>query len=72
MRSLMLILFLIALVALAGCQVAPPAPAPRVVDTACSWVVPMTADSADTAATKREIIAYEIARQKNCPPEAKR
>ncbi|WP_412021551.1 hypothetical protein [Burkholderia cepacia] len=51
---------------LAGCQTCPPAP-PRVVDTACAWVMPMTASTADTSETKREILAYELARQKNCP-----
>ncbi|MCA8026403.1 hypothetical protein [Burkholderia cepacia] len=52
---------------LAGCQTCPTAPAPRVVDTACTWVMPMTASTADTPETKREILAYELARQKNCP-----
>ncbi|MFM0300025.1 hypothetical protein PQQ99_07845 [Paraburkholderia sediminicola] len=60
-------LSILIVIALAGCATCPPPPAPRVVDTACSWVTPMTADASDTAATKREIIAYEIARQKNCP-----
>jgi hypothetical protein len=52
---------------LSGCAHECPAPpAARVVDTACFWVAPMTASSADTAETKREIVAYEIARQNNC------
>ncbi|RQS22467.1 hypothetical protein [Burkholderia sp. Bp8995] len=55
---------------LAGCQSCPTAPPPRVVDTACSWVMPLTASTADTVETKREILAYEIARQKNCPRSA--
>lgn len=33
----------------------------------CSWAPQLTATSADTPATKREIIAYETARQTNCP-----
>jgi hypothetical protein len=57
-------------VVLAGCATQCPAPPPpRIVDTACAWLTPMTADTADTAATKREVIAYEIARQKNCPTQ---
>ncbi|MCA8075394.1 hypothetical protein [Burkholderia cepacia] len=55
---------------LAGCQTCPTAPTARVVDTACSWVMPMTASMADTPETKREILAYELARQKNCPQTA--
>jgi hypothetical protein len=54
---------------LAGCQTCPTVPS-RVVDTACSWVTPMTASTADTSETKREILAYELARQKNCPQTA--
>ncbi len=66
----MRILILLAVATLAGCaHECPPPPAPRIVDTSCSWVTAMTADAADTAATKREIIAYEIARQKNCAGE---
>lgn len=56
-------------VLLTGCQTCPTTPAPRVVDTACSWVMPMTASTADTAWTKREILAYELARRKNCPKQ---
>lgn len=64
----MRILILLTLAALAGCaNECPPPPPPRVVDTACAWVTPMTASAADTSATKREVVAYEIARQKNCP-----
>ncbi|HEM8998808.1 TPA: hypothetical protein U2T46_000843 [Burkholderia cenocepacia] len=51
---------------LAGCQTCPPAPPARVVDTGCLWIKPMTASPADTSETKREILAYELARQKNC------
>jgi len=51
---------------LSGCQTCPPAPAPRVVDTGCSWVMPLIASAQDTPETKREILAYELARQKNC------
>jgi hypothetical protein len=72
MRLLILLTFM-ALTApvLSGCaQNCPPPPAPRIVDTACAWVTPMTAASADTSETKREIIAYELARQKNCPGTA--
>lgn len=58
-----------AAVLLAGCQTCPTVP-PRIVDTACSWVMPMTASASDTPETKREILAYELARQKNCPSAA--
>ncbi|MDN7893244.1 hypothetical protein QZM93_32045 [Burkholderia cepacia] len=51
---------------LAGCQTCPPVPPARVIDTACTWVMPLTASTADTPETKREILAYELARQKNC------
>lgn len=67
----MRLLIALAIAALPGCaHVCPPA-APRVIDTGCAWAKPMTASSADTPDTKREIIAYELARQKNCPPEAR-
>ncbi|NIE67485.1 hypothetical protein [Burkholderia sp. Ax-1719] len=64
----MRILILLTLIAaLAGCAHDCPAPAaPRIIDTSCSWLSPMTASSADTPETKREVIAYEAARQKNC------
>lgn len=64
----MRILIVIAAAALlAGCQTCPTAPPARVVDTACSWAMPLTASTSDTTETKREILAYELARQKNCP-----
>ncbi|WP_175770581.1 hypothetical protein [Burkholderia anthina] len=59
-----------AAVLLAGCQACPTAPSARVVDTGCSWVMPMTASTSDTPETKREILAYELARQKNCASPA--
>ncbi|MBJ9964508.1 hypothetical protein [Burkholderia seminalis] len=52
---------------LAGCQTCPTMPAPRVVDTGCLWIKPMTASPDDTPETKREILAHELARQANCP-----
>ncbi|MBB2928404.1 hypothetical protein [Paraburkholderia silvatlantica] len=68
----MRILILLIVAMLAGCAHDCPAPpAPRIVDTSCSWLSPMSASSADTPETKREVIAYEIARQKNCPQVAK-
>lgn len=45
---------------------AQPAP-PRVTDTACDWVGPMTFSANDTPTTKEEILAYEMARRRNCP-----
>lgn len=48
---------------LAGCAPA----APEIVDTGCAWALPMTASTADTPATKREILNYEVTRQANCP-----
>lgn len=48
---------------LSGCA----APVPQMVDTACSWVIPMMASASDTTATKREILNYETTRQANCP-----
>jgi hypothetical protein len=64
MRLLILLTFAV----LAGCaHECPPPPAPRIVDTSCSWVKPETASPADTPETKREVIGYELARQKNCP-----
>jgi len=40
---------------------------PRITDTACNWVRPMTFSADDTPQTKEEIIAYEMARRRNCP-----
>lgn len=53
---------------LAACAAQQPAPVyvTRTVNE-CSWTPTLTASAADTAATKREIIAYETARQTNCP-----
>lgn len=68
----MRLLILLTVALLAGCvHECPAPPAPKIVDTGCLWVKPMTASSADTDATKREVIEHEIARQKNCSPEAK-
>ena len=39
---------------------------PRVVDTACDWIPVLSASANDTPDTKREVIAYETARQRNC------
>ena len=52
---------------LAGCVATPqPISVSRVVNE-CSWAPKITFGSSDTPETKREIIAYETARQKNCP-----
>lgn len=60
---------LIPLLLLSACAAQSPAPqvqyVPRTV-TECSWAPQLTASTADTPATKREIIAYESARQTNC------
>lgn len=39
----------------------------NIVDTGCDWTKPLTASTADTPDTKREILAFDLARQKNCP-----
>lgn len=65
MRNVLLALSALALSACGLCPVAP-APQVRVIDSGCRWVVPMSASESDTDATKREIIAYEQARQANC------
>lgn len=61
-------------VAIAGCATTAPTPQPpqtvivtKVVDTACDWVRPITASKADTAETKRQILAHDLAVAKNCP-----
>jgi len=62
--------FLVPLLLLAGCAAQQPAPQVQYVTRTvkeCSWAPQLTASSADTPATKREIIAYEKARQTNCP-----
>ncbi|KVH51160.1 hypothetical protein WJ39_08365 [Burkholderia diffusa] len=42
-------------------------PTLRVIDTACSWVKPITAAPADTFETKQQILAHDLAVAKNCP-----
>lgn len=48
-------------------QAAPAVPKTRIVDTACSWVKPITAAPADTIETKQQILAHDLALSKNCP-----
>lgn len=67
MRSAMVLVAIVAV----GCTPTPSGPAwqltqPRIVDTACDWVMPMTFSADDTAATKAQILAYEVARRRNC------
>lgn len=62
-----LLIVIAAAAQLAGCQICPPAPPARIVDTGCLWVKPMTASPADTPETKREILEHELARRANCP-----
>lgn len=53
----------------AACTTQPTAPPTQYVTrtvTECSWAPQLTASAADTPTTKREIIAYEKARQTNC------
>lgn len=57
---------------LAGCAAECPKPSPevprtKVVDTACSWVKPISASQADTLETKQQILAHDLAVSKNCP-----
>jgi phosphate-selective porin len=69
MRTLNLALLIGLLAACAAQQASAPCTPVYVTRTVkdCSWLPQMTASAADTPDTKREIIAYEIARQKNCP-----
>ena len=62
MRAIFLIFLL------AGCATADTKPVyvDRVVNE-CAWAPKITFSTNDTAETKREIIAYETAYQKNCP-----
>ena len=54
---------------LTGCQTCPaPTVLPgKVIDTACNWVKPITASASDTPDTKKQILAHDLAVQKNCP-----
>jgi hypothetical protein len=69
--GIVLLLVGIVVLVLSGCAFSaappPPTPAPRIIDSACKWVPRLTASHDDTPATKREILAYEQARQENCP-----
>ncbi|KAA1008219.1 hypothetical protein FVF58_23065 [Paraburkholderia panacisoli] len=67
----MRLLIVLIVAALAGSAHHCPPPASHVIETTCSWLTQMTASSADTTETEREIISYEIARHKNCPKETK-
>lgn len=54
---------------LTACAAVQPAPPPtRVIDTACSWVKPITLSSKDilTSETAREIAEHNLAGEKNC------
>lgn len=69
MRKLTLTLFALTAVALAACAPSCPKSAPlppRVIDTACDWVPALSASASDTEETRREVVAYETARQTNC------
>ena len=55
-------------VTLAGCATCPPPQIEtRVIDTACTWVKPLTFSKQDTPDTKRQIIEQEKTRRQNCP-----
>ncbi|MDR5757042.1 hypothetical protein [Caballeronia sp. LZ035] len=54
--------------AVSGCATTPaPAPSVKIIDTACDWVRPIAASTADTLDTKRQILALDLAIIKNCP-----
>lgn len=63
--------YLIPLLILTGCATQRPPQTVYVTRTVkdCAWLPSLTFSAADTAATKREVIAYETARQKNCPAQ---
>lgn len=57
-------------VILGGCATCPPPQIEtRVIDTACTWVKPLTFSKQDTPETKRQILAQELTRRQNCPPK---
>ncbi|CAG9252419.1 conserved hypothetical protein [Burkholderia diffusa] len=55
------------LLAFSACASPSDLPTTRLIDTACSWVRPITAAPADTLDTKRQILAHDLAVAKNCP-----
>lgn len=57
----------IALVLAGCCSVPAPRIETRVVDTACQWARPIQASAKDTAETKRQVLAHDIAYQQRCP-----
>lgn len=64
--------YLFALALLAGCCPTKPDDPPKPIYVTrtvkdCSWLPHLTAAVGDTVETKREVIAYEKARQENCP-----
>lgn len=67
-----LFVFLALILALTGCSLActpsptPPVPVPHVTDTACDWIPRLSVSTHDTEETKREVEAYELARQTKC------
>ncbi|MEX3690117.1 hypothetical protein AB3X91_03680 [Paraburkholderia sp. BR14263] len=68
MRTIVLTLTL----ALAACATQGPVPKQpvvptRVIDTACEWVKPISASPADTIETKQQILALDLALDRNCP-----
>jgi len=62
-------IILLWLLFLAACatQCPPAQPQTRVIDSACAWVKPITAAAGDTADTKRQILAHDMAVRANCP-----
>lgn len=55
-------------VLLGGCATRPPPQIEtRVIDTACTWVKPLTFSKEDTPETKRQILEHEKTRRENCP-----
>ncbi|KVS50717.1 hypothetical protein WK39_28055 [Burkholderia cepacia] len=63
MRTFALLLMLPFVVACATSSI----PTTRLIDTACSWVKPLTATPADTFETRQQILAHDLAVAKNCP-----
>jgi hypothetical protein len=53
---------------LAGCATTCPPPAsPRIIDTACQWVHPVTVAATDSPETIRQAVALKQTIDANCP-----
>jgi len=73
MRTLIRVLVACTGLALVSCASQAPLmlpSAPVIIDSACTWLSPMSASASDTIETRREIDTFDRAYRANCPAVA--